>query len=129
MKCVKCGGKFEIYDSRNAPLNTIRRARKCMSCKERVTTYEYIGVIPEGYETMSKRKPQMERKLMNDTPVMGLSSGATCPPPSGLLEQIELQIKIHESKAKKLTILKMKLAIDPELEDVIKETLNMLKGY
>lgn len=51
------------------------------------------------------------------------------PPRQGLLEQIDFQIKVHESKAKTLSILKMKLANDPELEHVIQETIHMISHY
>lgn len=58
-----------------------------------------------------------------------ISGGQTCPPPEGLLKQIEIQIKNHEYKAEKLKILKFKLQADPELEDAVAATINMIKGY
>lgn len=52
--------------------------------------------------------------------------GSTCPPPRGLLEQIDMQINIHQDLLRKLQILRAKLAFDPELEDIIVNVRRLL---
>ncbi|MFD1477010.1 hypothetical protein [Ancylobacter polymorphus] len=42
MKC-RCGGELHALETRDGPLNTIRRRRQCSTCGQRVTTHEAIG--------------------------------------------------------------------------------------
>jgi transcriptional regulator NrdR family protein len=43
VKCSACGSAVsQVIDSRPAKNDSVRRRRKCVTCKFRFTTYEYI---------------------------------------------------------------------------------------
>ncbi len=48
MKCP-CGGKLITKDSRHGHMNTTRRTKKCLSCGQRIITYEYQGEYPSNH--------------------------------------------------------------------------------
>lgn len=61
MKCY-CGGKLKTIDSRPAPLNTIRRNKKCLSCGLKITSYEYIDKYPTSTSENTSSRKRNERK-------------------------------------------------------------------
>ena len=42
MKCIKCGGKTKIIDSRHNKPDEVRRRRECLKCGYRFSTYETV---------------------------------------------------------------------------------------
>ena len=51
--CPHCGGGTQVTDSRGVT-NGVRRRRRCMDCKERFTTYEFIGEARPGPDMVAK---------------------------------------------------------------------------
>ena len=53
MNCPYCGsGNIKTLETRDAPVNSLRRRKECLDCVRRFTTYEYIETI----EVMVRKK-------------------------------------------------------------------------
>ncbi len=68
MRCPFCGNNQDkVIDSRSSKDEmAVRRRRKCLECRERFTTYEYIEDFPLVVIKRDKRREPYERKkLMN----------------------------------------------------------------
>ena len=61
MRCPSCKGDLITKDSRPSPLNTIRRVKECRECKNKIVTYEYIGLYP--LESSENRSPKVREQL------------------------------------------------------------------
>lgn len=68
MRCPYCGNKNDsVIDSRSSSNgSSVRRRRKCMKCKKRFTTYEYVERVPLMVVKKDGRREPFEReKLLN----------------------------------------------------------------
>jgi transcriptional repressor NrdR len=68
MRCPYCGNKNDsVIDSRSsANGSSVRRRRKCLKCKKRFTTYEYVERVPLMVVKKDGRREPFEReKLLN----------------------------------------------------------------
>ena len=63
MNCPYCGSeKIKTLETRDAPVNSLRRRKECIDCARRFTTYEYIETI----EVMVQKKDgRLERFDLN----------------------------------------------------------------
>lgn len=60
MKC-RCGGETQVLDSRNGPMNTVKRVRRCTICGYRVKTIEAVGDSATEF-LMRHRKARREKQ-------------------------------------------------------------------
>ena len=68
MRCPYCGNKNDsVIDSRASKNgSSVRRRRKCLKCKKRFTTYEYVERVPLMVVKKDGRREPFEReKLVN----------------------------------------------------------------
>ncbi|MCX5679506.1 MAG: transcriptional regulator NrdR [Candidatus Omnitrophica bacterium] len=68
MRCPYCGNKNDsVIDSRSSVNgSSVRRRRKCLKCKKRFTTYEYVERVPlMVVKKDSRREPFEREKLLN----------------------------------------------------------------
>jgi len=68
MRCPYCGNKNDsVIDSRSSSNgSSVRRRRKCLKCKKRFTTYEYVERVPLMVVKKDGRREPFEReKLLN----------------------------------------------------------------
>ncbi len=68
MRCPYCGNKNDsVIDSRASTNgSSVRRRRKCLKCKKRFTTYEYVERVPLMVVKKDGRREPFEReKLLN----------------------------------------------------------------
>ena len=68
MRCPYCGNKNDsVIDSRSSVNgSSVRRRRKCLKCKKRFTTYEYVERVPLMVVKKDGRREPFEReKLLN----------------------------------------------------------------
>ncbi len=68
MRCPYCGNKNDsVIDSRSSRNgSSVRRRRKCLKCKKRFTTYEYVERVPLMVVKKDGRREPFEReKLLN----------------------------------------------------------------
>ncbi len=68
MRCPYCGNRNDsVIDSRSSVNgSSVRRRRKCLKCKKRFTTYEYVERVPLMVIKKDGRREPFEReKLLN----------------------------------------------------------------
>jgi transcriptional repressor NrdR len=68
MRCPYCGNKNDsVIDSRASTNgSSVRRRRKCLKCRKRFTTYEYVERVPLMVVKKDGRREPFEReKLLN----------------------------------------------------------------